>query len=220
MADEPKSAALVPADLHKRSMYEYWANVSEWFVQEAAALSLGLNPQEDHGNCHAYVNRLRLLERAVQAGKLNDGSGYPRSKFPPHVWSDFLKSKNLAFPTQLERRIRTAPTPKPKAQADSGRAKALEEEIKQLKDEISKLKEKNEKLTKMLNDPGRRKRLYLTAIAQLLLLKWPGIFEENIQGISAKANKIGMNHHSFRNVLKDVRDQLKFDDKLSSPSKN
>jgi hypothetical protein len=186
-------------------MYEFWVAFPEWNHRQAAALILGLDPKRtDLDRIKSFVNILQLLRSDVEAGNLDEGSAYTRpDKIPPRVVAAWFKSKGWDLPTELEEALRKAPEPQSKAQPNA-REKELQDKVIHLESELAKVR-------KLLKDPSRRKNLYLELLGSLLSKKWPDIFEDK-QGISRKAASVGMNHHSFQEVLKDVDEFLKAQD--------
>jgi hypothetical protein len=132
-------AVVKPAPRHQLD-YRYWAKMPEWTVSEAAALSLGLDPRENHRNRRDYVDRLRLLERAVSAGSLDEEGSPPRSKFPRRIWSDWLRGEQIGLPPELKEAIRKMPVPRTKAAPDASanRVKELQEEVARLKIQLAR----------------------------------------------------------------------------------
>jgi hypothetical protein len=128
--------------------YAYWASLSSWTERESAALSLGLDPREDHRNDRRFVDRLRLIDRAVRDGELGE---YP---YHPVTLLAWLKSRRLALPTELEKLVRKAFPPKKARQdgrASTGGAKENDEKVIRLEAEMAKLMAEKEGLSAELN---------------------------------------------------------------------
>ena len=93
--------------------YEFWSKAARWTVEEATALSFGVEPQwvewqnvkEWHYPCgEDYKKRLILGRRAQQAGDL------PEPVFAPMSYTAWAKSVGIPFRAELERML---PQPKP-----------------------------------------------------------------------------------------------------------